>query len=962
MKSVLAAIAMGLLLLATSAAHCAEMLEQAEMTAGNVSIFWRAGGGQEIAYRDMPAFLPNNSHYVVHDKGWTGHQYSSRSGTARGALSDEDGAQVLTVSDDTDAFSFTRRTILHPDGKVVIEHNYGQTGSDDSHLQVGMRPAVPWLDGARYRVVTADGEETGRMTHGRGERRVLWSGISKLKFQSLLGTWTMTSTRGMTLYDDRDRGTFFLGWDQELEDGERYTARIEITFEPVSLTIAGLRIEDFAWEREVRDGRANLSLSVTREGEVPGDLALRLEAMREEEIVATASATPEMTAERQPVEMAIALPDPGEYDFRFSVGPEGGEPDFWQLLHAQVYPLMRFVPSLSLYTREEQAELLLTLNEMPAGDDVHAEVSGEVLGDARQVEVAPGETIIPIDLSEVPDGAHEVTCRLLAGDELLARGRATFHRAPPKPNEVKIDNRSRGLIVDGKPFFPFGFYIHRGRYYDQDDPEYVLRLEGAHGFNMICVYHNFPMDFRREVRPTTTEFLDRAEATGFRMHYDVRQITDQEPSEETATRLAEDVKAHRDDPALLCWYLSDEPAARGNPPEQFEAHNRQMKQLDPYHPTTMVFCAPHRAHEYADGMDILMVDPYPIDRWPVTRVADTVDMVRDATAGQMPIWCVPQAFGGGEAWSREPSWREQRCMTYMAIAHGATGIQYFIRRPPHTSPYNDAMWAECRKMGREIRELTPALLSHEPNPEIAPVEPTSDLHLTARTYNGHAYVLCVNSAPEPREISLRCSEEPIEAEAEVMFEDREVAVSDEGVIEDMIDALGVRIYRYQVGEEQVGPVTLDPENVLPNGGFESAVNIGYPDRCRVSYPAEQTGAGWGRDPLEAIEGTHSLFMRAARDNTSLGVTLFPAPLSAGSYEVSLYLKADRPGMTARIGASGWRDWEGSERATVEVTEEWTKHTMAFELPVDERRVYVSVRPEGRGTMWVDAVQLLPAEE
>lgn len=961
MKAMYGAIAISGVLMVASAAVCAQELTRAELTTDDVSVSWRTGVGTQISYRDVAAFLPYSSQYVVHDAAWTGHHYSTRSGSPRGALTEVDGAQELTVTDSTDVFSFTKRITLHPDDRIVIEHEFGQTGLDDAHLQLGMRPAVPWLDGAAYRVVTAEGEETGRMTEGRGDRRVLWTDIRELSFESLFGTWTMTSTHGMTLYDDRDKGTFFLGWDQALEDGERYSERLELTFEPVSIVAAGLRLDDFAWDREVRDGRAEVRMAVSPEGEVADGTVLRLSALREDEVSATVTRPAAPGAGREEVALTLALPEPGEYKLEFAVGPAEGEPAFRQMLDCRVYPLMRFVPSLSLYTGEQEAELLLILNEMPKAEALQARLSGEVVGGTRTVDVTAMETVIPIDLDAVADGTHPVQCALTADGEALARGEASIRKAPAKPNEVKIDNRTRGLIVDGKPFFPFGFYIHRGRYFDQEDPQYVLRLEGAFGFNMICVYQNFDFNFRREVRTLVKDFLDRADATGFRMHYDIRNMTDQEPTQELAAQIAEDVEAHRDDPALLCWYLSDEPAGRGNPPDRYIAHNRQVKELDPYHPTTMVFCVPSKAHEYADGMDILMVDPYPIPRGSVTAVADTVDLVRNATGGAMPIWCVPQAFGGGEAWAREPSWQEQRCMTYMAIAHGATGIQYFIRRPPHQSPFVDGMWAECRKMAREIRELTPALLSHEPQPQVEPTEPTADLHLTARRYNGHAYVLCVNSAQEPRTITLRCSETPTQPQAEVMFENREVPVSAEGVIEDMIDALGVRIYRYQVGEEEVGPVVLEPANRMTYGGFESAVNPGIPDGCRVNYP-EQTGAGWGTDPQEAVEGTHSLFLRATEDEAPLSAILFPASLATGNYEVSLYLKADRPGMTARIGVSGWRTWKESETATVDVTGEWTKHTIPLQMPVDEPRVHVSVRPEQRGTLWVDAVQIVPVGE
>lgn len=948
-------VALGVL----AAASYGQDLSKAEMSLDDVAVSWHAGQGMSIDYHGLPVFVPYSAQHTVHDAGWAQAFYSSREGAARGRLEQAGDARTLVISDETEHFSFTKTVRLEPGGQIVIEHEFGQRGLEDAHLQLGMRPAVPWLDGAAYRVVTQEGEESGRMTYGRGDRRVLWSRMTEMSFGSLFGTWTLSSTHGMTLYDDRDKGSFFLGWDQELADGETYRERIEIALEPATRVIEGVRVADFAWEDEVRDGSASVRMSLASAEGGPDAVSLRLTAMRAEEEVAEVQETAPLQADPRQVELTLALPEPGDYGLRLAVLSAAEEELFRQLLTTKVVPLMRFVPSLSLYTHETEAELLITLNERPDAEELMAELTGTALGGRREVAVEGEETVVPIDLSGVPDGMHEVQCRLMGDGRLIAVGRASFAKAPPKSNEVKIDYRSRGLIVNGKPFFPFGFYTHRGQFYDQQEPQYVLRLEGAFGFNMICVYHNFPDEFRREQRPVIADFVDHAEAVGMHMHYDVRQITDREPSEEVDATLSEEVEAFRDAPGLLTWYLSDEPAGRGNPPERYVHHNRHVKRLDPYHPTTMVFCVPSKAHQYAGGMDILMVDPYPIPNGPVTRVADTVDLVDNATGGTMPIWCVPQAFGGGEGWAREPTWQEQRCMTYMAIAHGATGIQYFIRRPPHNNPFVDGMWAECRKLAREIRQLTPALLSHEPGPAVESIDGDGDLHLAARLHNGQAYVVCVNAAHEPKSIRLQCSAAPVEASAEVMFENRAVPVSENGVLEDMIDALGVRIYRYRVGEVEVGPVTLDPQSLVRNGGFEEATNPGYPDACRVSYSA-QTGASWGTDPLEAVEGTHSLYIRAPADGKGLTVTTFPASLAAGSYELSLYLKADRP-MQAFVGASGWRTWEETPSMTVDVTEQWARQAMRIELPVDERRVHVSVRPENRGVLWVDAVQMVPME-
>ena len=940
------------LLLATGCVR-AEGLTRAELSAGEVTVSWQAGMGMQIEYRGNAAFVPFSSQYTVHNPDWSTTYYSSRGNAERGVVEAGGGAQTLVVRDAGEAFSFEKRVTLEPDGRVVIEHDFGQRGLADAHLQLGMRPAVPWMDGAAYRVVTEAGEANGRMTVGRGLERLLWTGLRELRFGSLTGSWRMTTTHGMSLYDDRDKGNFFLGWDQPLADGERYQETVTIEFVPATDIIAGATLSDFAWMPEVRDATAAVSLTLA--AEQPRTLSFRLAALRGDEAVAETAREVALAREPTAVELSLTLPEPGEYRLRLTATDAAGETVLEQVLATRVLPLLRFVPGLSLYTHETQGELLVMLNARPAAERISAELSGEALGGTRTVEVTGLGASVSFDLMGVADGRQRAECVLRADGEVIARAATTFAKAPPKPGEVKIDGRSRGLIVDGKPFFPFGFYAHRagGPWYDDPDPQLVLRLDGAFGFNLICVYHSFPPEYRRDKRQTISDFLDYADAVGLGVHYDVRQIADLEPSTEVSGWLAEEVEAHRDQPGLLTWYLSDEPCGRGIPPDRYVVHNAQMKQLDPYHPTAMVFCVPAKAHEYAEGMDILMVDPYPVPRGPLTRVAETVDLVVKATGGSVPVWCVPQAFGGGEWWEREPTWQEERCMTYLAIAHGATGIQYFLRRVPHSNPFVDATWAECRKLAREARELTPALLSHEPRPAVSSPDP--ELHLAAWRYNGWAYVLTVNVVNGPRALAVTCDGAPTGDRAEVMFEDRSVPVSAGGEIADLIDGYGVRIYRYRVG-----PVVLDERSPVVNGGFERATNAGYPDGYRVSY-AELTGASWGTDPLEAIEGTHALSIRTPAEGKGITVSSFPAPLAAGSYELSLYLKADRPGASARISTSSWRNpWPEPPATTVEVGTDWQRVTLRLEVPESLRGVHVNIRPSQRGVLWADALQIVPA--
>ena len=931
-----------------------EALREAELSAGDIAATWHTQRGLGIQYQGIEVFEPSGSEFTVHDAKWTTAFFSSSTGGATASVAQEAGANVLEITDKSEEFSYTKRVTVSADNRLVVEYEFGQEGLEDGHLQLGWRPAVPWLDGAGYEVKTAEKSEEGRMTYGRGEQRVLWSGLREMSFSSLFGTWRMKTSHEMTLYDDRDKGTFFLGWDQKLEEGERYRETVELTLEPSSESIGGVRVSDFEWTRQTEEGYAHVRCMLARDDDGPHELKLSLQALRGDEQIAAREVSVALAATPTPVELRVPLPRPGEYVLRLVAtdAADGSEVLRAQALEVAAKAVMRFVPSLSLYNGGEQAQLIIELAAGVNPEGISARLEGDAL-EVRTIALTRRETVVPLDLAGVADGVHRVTCSLRRGEDEIARGEARFAKAPAKPNQVRIDYRTRGLIVDGKPFFPFGFYFHRGTHYDQEDPQYVLRLEGAFKFNLICVYHSFDPEFRREKRPIIGDFLDKADGVGMRMHYDVRKITDQEPSEEIRAALAEEVTAHRDAPALLCWYLSDEPAGRGTPPDRYIAHNAHMKQLDPHHPTTMVFCVPSKAHQYVEGMDILMVDPYPIPNRPVTSVADTVDLVLNATSGSMPIWCVPQAFGGGEAWGREPTWQEQRCMTYLAIVHGATGIQYFIRRPPHNNPFVDGMWAECRKMAAEIRELTPVLLSNEPAPEVALVTEDPALHTMARRYEGAVYVFCINTENQPKNIALKCPETPLTHSAQVLFEDRTVSVTEAGEIRDIIGALGVGIYCVRVEEPAPNEVTLAEGNLIRNGGFEQQTNPGYPDYYRVNY-TQETGASWGADSLEAVEGRHSLFIRCPADGEGLTVTSYPMGLKAGEYRLTVYVRADRDDMSAHLQISGFK---GAPGRTVDLGRAWQQESIEFNVPENVRRTHFGIRPDRRGVIWVDAIEV-----
>ena len=78
-------------------------------------------------------------------------------------------------------------------------------------------------------------------------------------------------------------------------------------------------------------------------------------------------------------------------------------------------------------------------------------------------------------------------------------------------------------------------------------------------------------------------------------------------------------------------------------------------------------------------MDIVMADPYPIPNRAPTEAGEVIEALTETFKYNIPVWLVPQAFGGSEHWAREPSPGEIRLMTWLGVINGASGIQYFIR-------------------------------------------------------------------------------------------------------------------------------------------------------------------------------------------------------------------------------------------------------------------------------------------
>jgi hypothetical protein len=456
-----------------------------------------------------------------------------------------------------------------------------------------------------------------------------------------------------------------------------------------------------------------------------------------------------------------------------------------------------------------------------------------------------------------------------------------------KSNEVKTDRFTGGLIVNRLPFFPFGFYCYSPVFPSLPEEEVVK------GFNMMSPYQKIMPETLNERKA----YMDRCAELGMKVHYNLLSVSggggvgskiEDLSDEAKRERLINEIKTFRDHPALLGWYISDEPNGNNTTPEQLEEIYRTVKENDPWHPVSIVFMAPFlEAKKYSGALDIVMADPYPIPDLQATLPGLVADQLRNEFKGKRPFWIVPQAFGGGELWSREPTIQEIRSMTWQSIINGATGIQYFVRQGLNYFPKSAATWSECGRMATEVAELTPWLLSDE---ETLPVKCYSkNVIIASRFHNGQLIIMAVNKINEPVSTSIRITG-VYNGKARVLFENRIAAIKS-GVIADQLAPFGSQVYLVDIKPEKKDS-EVSNTNLIKDAGFEDLSIPGIPSAC-YARPGGDRGATYFLDTREYFEGNHSLRIITPVENKSLAIRFFPCLVKAGtSYAISLWAKSD----------------------------------------------------------------------
>ena len=532
---------------------------------------------------------------------------------------------------------------------------------------------------------------------------------------------------------------------------------------------------------------------------------------------------------------------------------------------------------------------------------------------------------------------------------------------PYKPNEVKTDRLTGGLIVNRRQFFPFGFYCYSPVYPTLPEEEVVR------GFNMISPYQKILPETLQERKA----YMDRCAQLGMKVHYNLLSVSggggvgskmEGYTDEQKRELLIKEIKTFMDHPALLAWYISDEPTGNKVSPETLEEIYEVVKETDPWHPVSIVFMAPFlSSKKYTNAVDIVMADPYPIPDLPASMVGEITGKLKKEFKGEKPVWIVPQAFGGGELWEREPSIQEIRSMTYQSVVNGATGIQYFVRQGLNSFPKSVSTWSECGRMALEIAELTPWLLSDEEANSV--VSSSKNITVTSRLHNGQLIVLAVNKVNEPQRVDISITGIG-NSKAKVIFENRSVSVNS-GLITDLLPSYGSQVYLIDLNKSKEEFPSWSG-NLIKDSGFEDITSTGIPAACYARTGGDR-GATYFLDSREHIEGCHSLRIITPKDSNSVTIRFFPVSVTSGkSYLLSIWAKSDpeqRPEAQKNGKMPQYVEISLGEfgKARFKPRNSWQQFVTIVTIPPDSIPRFKSnviLKMPGQGVAWFDMLQVI----
>jgi len=414
-------------------------------------------------------------------------------------------------------------------------------------------------------------------------------------------------------------------------------------------------------------------------------------------------------------------------------------------------------------------------------------------------------TTASLSAAKLPAGPVQFTAAIIqasTGQSLLAKTWTLHKLTPAELGALKVYiDADNNTIVDGQPFFPLGWF-------NSTNDSYLDEIADS-PFNCLLNYgvNHVPKD-------RMLAYLDRARQKGLKVIYCLNDVYPTATYINSWEGLSGNqaiadavVGAYKNHPAVLAWYLNDELSPELEP--KLEDYYHRIANGDPNHPCYIVLCNMPEVKLFPATTDIMGVDRYPVPKVPVTEVSEESEVAKTAVALHKPIWLVPQAFGWyqytsenkdrGHAPSeaelkegRAPTYEESRCMTYLALTHGAKGLIYYCYYDLRVLPQYQEMWGWLKSIAAEVKTLSPVLLSPDDRGVATCLPPNGKIDTRLKQQGGRLYLIAVNTTTEPSQVTFKLGKLRSK-QAGVLFEGRSVKLAKSQMTDDF-KPLAVHVY------------------------------------------------------------------------------------------------------------------------------------------------------------------------
>jgi len=260
------------------------------------------------------------------------------------------------------------------------------------------------------------------------------------------------------------------------------------------------------------------------------------------------------------------------------------------------------------------------------------------------------------------------------------------------------------LLLNGSPFFPFGFT--NVAYYPSLDTQRMAALQALADAGFNTMYQAIDLD--------DDDFLNMAKELGISIL-----------AEFNALWPPDVIDRYVNHPAILGWAIWDDVGSGPHTPEQVCEFGDLVRTHDPSRMTYMSGGWPKKIGQFSACADTAALQSYPIPvqayatapgyptpESPLGAVHYAFSQARD-NAGEgvvKPNLANLQAFAYQGL--REPTPTEVRNMTYQALVNGVKGILYYTWRDgAWLITDHDELWQGIQSLVPEIKMLEPVLLN-----------------------------------------------------------------------------------------------------------------------------------------------------------------------------------------------------------------------------------------------------------